>query len=64
MERQIEIADSNRPDRLPICWDHALEKLEGIRLSAKSYAEQPLMNRVVVYRCSSGHVFAVFEQTL
>jgi hypothetical protein len=48
----------------PICWDHALEKLEGIRLSARTFAEQPFISRVLVYRCSSWHVFAVFEQAL
>lgn len=68
MEPQIEIEDSVRsvagPIVCPICWDHALEKLEGIRLSAKSLAEQPFVNRVIVYRCSSWHVFAVFEHTL
>ena len=68
MEQQTQIEDSSRlvagPIVCPICWDHALEKLEGVRLSARSFAEQPFVNRVIVYRCSLWHVFAVFEQAL
>lgn len=48
----------------PFCWDCALERLEGVRLSARPYVEQPSINRVKVYHCSSWYVFAVFEQTM
>jgi hypothetical protein len=63
---QVEVSDRliAGPIVCPICWDHALEKLEGIRLSARTFAEQPFISRVLVYRCSSWHVFAVFEQAL
>jgi hypothetical protein len=68
MEEPQEFEVSDRliagPIVCPICWDHALEKLEGVRLSARTYAEQPFINRALVYRCSSWHIFAVFEQTL
>jgi hypothetical protein len=66
MNEPLEVEVSDRlvagPIVCPICWDHALEKLEGIRLSARTFAEQPFISRVLLYRCSSWHIFAVFEQ--
>ena len=68
MNEPLEVEVSDRliagPIVCPICWDHALEKLEGIRLSARTFAEQRFISRVLVYRCSSWHVFAVFEHAL
>lgn len=48
-----EIAPSyvRGPDGCPICWDHDLEKLDNVQLY-----------HGIVYRCSSWHVFAVFER--
>jgi hypothetical protein len=68
MEEPHELEVSDRlvagPIVCPVCWDHALEKLEGVRLSARTFAEQPFISRVHVYRCSHWHIFALFEQAL
>jgi hypothetical protein len=47
----------------PVCWDHALEKIEGIHLSARTVTEHDI-SRVSIYRCTNWHIFAVFNQTL
>jgi hypothetical protein len=45
----------------PICWDHALEKIEGIHLSARTVFEHDI-SRVFLYCCSQWHLFALFQQ--
>jgi hypothetical protein len=64
----LETSDNeitSRPTEGPIvclvCRDHALEQLEGIHLSARTVKEQHI-SKVAVYRCSHGHLFALFRQ--
>ncbi len=45
----------------PVCWDHAVEKVEGITLSA-SNASGKIVGGASIYRCSHWHLFALFEQ--
>jgi hypothetical protein len=47
----------------PVCWDHELEPIDGVRMSARTITEHDV-SRVSVYRCSAWHMFAVFDQTL
>lgn len=67
MEQESDAEDTRRlvagPIVCPVCWDHALETLDGLHLTARTTAEQSV-SRVHVYRCSAWHVFAVFEQSL
>jgi hypothetical protein len=67
MQESVETDESARlvagPIVCPICWDHALEKIEGIHLSARSISEHDI-SRVSMYRCCHWHLFALFEQTL
>jgi hypothetical protein len=65
-----EAAESEESARLvagpivcPICWDHALEMIEGIHLSARTVFEHEI-GRVSIYRCSHWHMFAIFQQAL
>lgn len=45
----------------PVCWDHAVERIEGIVLSARSVDGRNL-SQVSIYRCTHWHVFALFNQ--
>lgn len=45
----------------PVCWDHAVEKVEGIKLSA-SNAEGANVGGASIFRCAQWHMFAVFER--
>jgi hypothetical protein len=45
----------------PVCWDHAVERVEGIKLSA-SNADGKNVGGANIFRCSQWHMFAVFEQ--
>jgi hypothetical protein len=64
--REFEVSDRLIAGayRLPDLLGSRFERLEGVRLSARTYAEQPFIKRALVYRCSSWHIFALFEQTL
>lgn len=44
-----------------VCWDHAVERIEGIVLSARSIGGRDL-SEVTIYRCSHWHLFALFYQ--
>jgi hypothetical protein len=67
MQESPEIEESARlvagPIVCPICWDHALERIEGVHLSARTVIEHDI-SRVSLYRCSHWHLFALFHQTL
>ena len=66
MQEPLEIDESRLiagPIVCPLCWDHALERIEGLRLTARTVAEHDV-RRVLMYRCSRWHVFALFEQTV
>lgn len=67
MEQSLEV-DLTRglaagPVVCPICWDHELESIDGIRMIARTVTEHDV-SRVSIYRCSAWHMFAVFEQTV
>jgi hypothetical protein len=47
----------------PICWDHAVERIEGIVLSSRTVGGRDL-SQVLIYRCTCWHVFALFSQHL
>lgn len=47
----------------PVCWDHAVERIEALRLSANTN-EGRAVGGAFVYPCSQWHVFALFDQTL
>jgi len=66
----LEPIEPEAPGRLvagpivcPICWDHALERIEGIRLSTRTVDEHAI-GKVSLYRCSHWHLFALFEREL
>ena len=66
MEEPLEVGVSRLvagPVVCPICWGHALERIEGIRLVARTVTEHDI-SRVLLYRCDHWHMFAVFEQAL
>jgi hypothetical protein len=67
MQESPEIEESAKlvagPIACRICWDHALERVEGIHLSARTVSEHDI-SRVLLYRCSHWHMFALFQQTL
>jgi hypothetical protein len=64
MQESTEIEESARlvagPIVCPICWDHSLEKIDGIHLSARTVTEHDI-SRVFLYRCSNWHMFALFH---
>jgi len=45
----------------PICWDHAVERIDGIVLTARAMGGRDL-SQVKIYRCSAWHLFALFQQ--
>ena len=45
----------------PVCWYHAVERVEGIVLSARPIGGHDL-SQVSVYRCAHWHLFALFNQ--
>ena len=45
----------------PVCWDHAVEPIEGIVLPARAIGGRDL-SQVSLYRCSHWHLFALFYQ--
>ena len=66
MQQPLEVEESRLiagPIVCPVCWDHALERIDGLHLTARTIEERRV-SRVLMYRCSHWHVFAVFEQAL
>ena len=51
--------DYETPVVCPVCWHHAVEKVDGISLSAKAIDGRDI-GGVSVYLCSQWHMFAVF----
>jgi hypothetical protein len=47
----------------PVCWDHAVERVNGVKLSASNIAGKNV-GGATVYRCSHWHLFALFEQLM
>ena len=47
----------------PVCWDHGIEKIEGVTLTASTLLNRPISG-AVVYHCNRWHIFAVFEQII
>jgi hypothetical protein len=45
----------------PVCWDHAVERVEGIKLSANN-ADGRNVGGANIFRCGQWHLFAVFER--
>jgi hypothetical protein len=45
----------------PVCWDHAIEKIEGLAVSADNLNGKQISG-AFLYRCTNWHIFAVFEQ--
>lgn len=45
----------------PVCWDHAVERIEGVTVSADNLNGKQISG-VNLYHCSYWHAFAVFEQ--
>ena len=45
----------------PVCWDHSVERVEGVKLTARSMGGGDL-SQVIVYRCAHWHLFALFQQ--
>jgi hypothetical protein len=43
-----------------MCWDHAVERIEGVTLSADNL-DGKQVSGALLYHCSCWHVFAVFE---
>ena len=54
-------APDEAPIVCPVCWDHAVERVEGIVLSAKTMGGHDL-SQVSVYRCAQWRLFALFNQ--
>jgi hypothetical protein len=44
----------------PVCWDHGVERIEGVTLSADNLRGKPISG-ALLYHCSHWHIFAVFE---
>ena len=65
MQEYLEVEASSTlapgPIVCPVCWDHALERIDGIHLTARTIMEQDI-SRVQLFRCSHWHVFALFDQ--
>jgi len=47
----------------PVCWDRAIERVDGVRLSASNEQGRNI-GRAAIYRCSRWHIFALFEQLM
>jgi len=60
MQRPTEVP-LQVPIACPVCVDHAIEKAEGISLSASPIGGREI-SKVSVYRCSRSHLFALFDQ--
>jgi CRP-like cAMP-binding protein len=52
---------ADRPIICPVCLDHAIEKVEGIELSASNVGGKKV-GGASLYRCSHWHLFALFKQ--
>ena len=60
-DMQYSPAPHDGPIVCPVCWDHTVEAVEGIVLSAKAMGGSDL-GQVSIYRCAQWHVFALFNQ--
>ena len=62
-KQPVKISDTpvDVPIVCPICWDHAVERVEGIVLSARQSGGRDL-SQVSIYRCAHWHLFALFYQ--
>jgi len=52
---------TDTPIVCPVCWDHAVERVEDVRLSAHT-KDGRNVGGAFVYRCSHWHLFALFNQ--
>jgi hypothetical protein len=61
IEQEISKALERGPIVCPVCWDHAVERIEGVTVSADNLNGKQISG-VNLYHCSYWHAFAVFEQ--
>jgi hypothetical protein len=63
LHRNVSLPPVEAPIVCPVCWDHAIERVEGVHLSA-SNADGKNVGGASVFRCSRWHMFALFEQLI
>ena len=61
MEPTFSRTAADVPIVCPLCWDHAIERVDGVNLSANNVAGKNV-GGASIYRCSHWHMFALFEQ--
>ena len=47
----------------PVCWDHSIEKIEGVALTASTLEDRPVSG-AQLYHCTRWHVFAIFDRII
>lgn len=52
--------DAETPIACPICLDHTIEPIEGVRLSASICGAVSCIHGVSAFHCSNWHVFTIF----
>jgi len=50
------------PIACPICWDHQIQPVDGVRLAATINCTERQIANVSAYRCGNWHVFVVLSQ--
>ena len=62
-EQDAQTALEQGPIVCPLCWDHVVERIEGVTLSANNMGGRAVTG-ALIYHCSQWHIFAVFERIL
>lgn len=65
-DESLRCADYNKllrdmPIACPVCWDHAVRIVKGVELIAIRIKPYRPVGPVVIFHCSSWHLFAVFQ---
>ena len=56
-----EMIPVDPPIVCPVCWDHAVEPIERVRLSVTINGVTSDVHRVVAFRCPDWHIFMVVQ---
>jgi hypothetical protein len=60
IEQENPVALATGPIVCPVCWDHGVERIESVTLSADNLNGKPVSG-ALLYHCSHWHIFAVFD---
>ncbi len=62
-EQENLVALEQGPIVCPVCWDHGVERIEGVELTA-NHTDGKAISGAVIYHCQHWHIFAMFQQRI